>query len=133
MNLNQITIPSLDLTKSVPFYQKLGLKLIVESLPNYARFECPDGNSTFSIHQTETLPTGEGISIYFECENLDEYVEQLIKNGILFDEKPTDKRWLWREAKLKDIDGNQLILFYGGENRLNPPWRIKNETNRSHQ
>ncbi|MGY8915866.1 MAG: VOC family protein, partial [Flavobacteriales bacterium] len=22
--------------------------------------------------------------------------------------------------------GNQLILFYGGENRLNPPWRIEN-------
>jgi len=26
---------------------------------------------------------------------------------------------------LKDLDGNQLILFYGGENRLNPPWRIE--------
>ena len=56
MNLNQITVPSLDLTKSIPFYEKLGLKLIVKSLPHYARFECPDGNSTFSIHQTENLP-----------------------------------------------------------------------------
>ena len=60
MNLNQITIPSLDLTKSVPFYEKLGLKLIVEALPHYARFECPDGASTFSIHQTAELPTGNG-------------------------------------------------------------------------
>ncbi|MEM6701033.1 MAG: VOC family protein, partial [Bacteroidota bacterium] len=25
MNLNQITVPSLDLTKSIPFYEKLGL------------------------------------------------------------------------------------------------------------
>ncbi len=127
MNLNQITVPSLDLTKSIPFYQKLGLKLIVKSLPHYARFECPNGGSTFSIHQTESLPKGEGIYIYFECDNLDEYVNELIGRGIVFDQKPTDQKWLWREARLKDIDRNQLILFYAGDNRLNPPWRIENE------
>ncbi len=124
MNLNQITVPSLDLTKSVPFYEKLGLKLIVRSLPHYARFECPDGNATFSIHQTEKLPKGDGVYVYFECENLDEYVNELMDKGIVFDQKPTDQTWLWREARLKDVDGNQLILYYGGENRINPPWRI---------
>ena len=61
MNLNQITVPSLNLVKSVPFYQKLGLELIVDALPHYARFVCPDGNATFSIHQTDKLPNGEGI------------------------------------------------------------------------
>jgi catechol 2,3-dioxygenase-like lactoylglutathione lyase family enzyme len=125
MNLNQITIPSLDLTKSIPFYEKLGLKLIVESLPYYARFECPNGNSTFSIHQTKELPKGDGIYVYFECENLDEQVEKIKRNGIQFDLEPTNQSWLWKEARLKDIDGNQLILFYGGENRLNPPWRLE--------
>lgn len=55
MNLNQVTIPSLDLSKSVPFYQQLGLKLIVESQPHYARFECPDGNSTFSIQDRKSV------------------------------------------------------------------------------
>lgn len=128
MNLNQVTIPSLDLTKSVSFYETLGLKLIVKSLPHYARFECPDGNSTFSIHQTESLPKGEGIYVYFECENLDGYVNELTKRGIQFDEQPNDKRWLWREARLKDLDGNQLILYYGGENRLYPPWRMESNT-----
>ena len=126
MNLNQITVPSLDLTKSIPFYKKLGLNLIVKALPNYARFECPDGNSTFSLHQTNELSKGEGIYVYFECENLDEYVENLKQKGVQFDTEPTDEKWLWREARLKDIDGNQLILFYAGENRLNPPWRIEN-------
>lgn len=53
MNLHQITVPSLYLTKSIPFYRQLELKLIVKSLPNYAIFECPNGNSIFSIHQTE--------------------------------------------------------------------------------
>ena len=125
MNLNQVTVPLLDLTKAVPFYVKLGLKLIVESLPDYTRFECPDGHSTFSIHRTDSLPEGAGIAVYFECIDLDEYVNELIEKGIEFDQKPTDQKWLWREARLKDLDGNQLILFYGAENRVNPPWRIK--------
>jgi catechol 2,3-dioxygenase-like lactoylglutathione lyase family enzyme len=124
MNLNQITVPSLDLSVSVPFYQKLGLKLIVNAPPHYARFECPDGSSTFSIHLVETLPKGDGIYVYFECEDLDAKVDNLKAKGIEFEELPNDKSWLWREARLKDPDGNQLILFYGGENRLNPPWRI---------
>ncbi len=124
MNLNQITIPSLNLEKSIPFYQTLGLKLIVKALPHYARFECPNGNSTFSIQQVEQLPAGNGVHIYFECDNLDQYVNELISKGVEFDELPNDKRWLWREAHLKDIDGNHLILYFAGENRLNPPWRL---------
>lgn len=124
MNLNQITIPALNLENSIPFYQTLGLKLIVKSLPHYARFECPNGNSTFSIQQVEQLPTGNGVHIYFECENLDDYVNELISKGIKFEEIPNDKSWLWREAHLKDIDDNHLILYYAGDNRLNPPWKL---------
>tara|TARA_B110000967_G_scaffold159364_1_gene164961 strand:+ start:1859 stop:2239 length:381 start_codon:yes stop_codon:yes gene_type:complete len=125
MNLNQITAPSLNVFESILFYQKLGLELIVEVLPHYARFVCPDGNTTFSIHKVDDIQKGEGIHIYFECEDLDEKVADLIAKGIQFDEKPNDKFWLWREARLKDADGNQIILFYGGENRINPPWKIK--------
>ena len=127
MNLNQITIPSLDLSKSIPFYQKLGLHLIVHTHSAYARFELPEGGATFSIHQVEELPKGEGIYVYFELENLDKKVAELIEKGIEFEELPNDKTWLWREARLKDLDGNQLILFHAGENRKNPPWR-KSET-----
>ena len=127
MNLNQITIPSIELSRSIIFYEELGLKLIVESLPNYARFECREGNSTFSIHLIEELPVDNEIYIYFECQNLDEHVDELVRKGILFEEMPNDKRWLWREARLKDPDNNQLILYYAGENRLNPPWRINDK------
>ena len=125
MKLNQITVPSLDLEKSIPFYQKLGLKLIVQALPHYARFECPEGDATFSIHQVAKLPNGAGVYVYFECQHLDQKVEELRAKGINFELEPTDQRWLWREARLKDMDGNQLILYYAGENRLNPPWRIE--------
>ena len=124
MNLNQITVPSLDLTKSIPFYQKLGLTLIVKALPHYARFECPNGSATFSIHQVKSLPKGAGIYVYFECDNLDIYVQELVDKGIVFEELPNDKTWLWREARLKDPDKNQLILYFAGKNRKNPPWRV---------
>lgn len=123
MNLNQVTAPTLDVQKSIAFYQTLGLKLIVKS-PHYARFECPDGDATFSVHQVEKLPKGEGISIYFECKQLDAEVDELLKKGINFYELPNEKSWLWREARLKDPDNNQIILFYAGDNRKNPPWRI---------
>lgn len=125
MNLNQITVPSLDLEKSIPFYEKLGLKLIVKSLPKYARFECPKGSSTFSLHKTDNMPTGEGIYVYFECDKLDDKVKELKKIGVEFELEPTDQTWLWREARLKDLDGNQLILFKAGEARINPPWKIQ--------
>lgn len=124
MNLNQITVPSLDVERSIAFYNKLGLHLIVEALPHYARFEVPEGDATFSIHLVEDLPTGEGIYVYFESDRLDDWVNELVDKGIEFDEMPEDRRWLWREARLKDPDGNQLILYYAGDNRKNPPWRI---------
>jgi catechol 2,3-dioxygenase-like lactoylglutathione lyase family enzyme len=124
MNLNQITVPSLDLTVSVPFYKALGLHLIVDALPHYARFECPNGDATFSIHQTTALPAGDGVWVYFECDDLDQYVSELAEKGIVFDALPVDQTWLWREARLRDPDGNQLILYHAGANRLNPPWRV---------
>ncbi len=125
MDLNQVTITSRDLERAIPFYQKLGLRLIVEAKPRYARFECPTGNATFSIHYHDKIQSGNGTTVYFEVEKLDEYVAELITKGITFNEMPMDQSWLWREARLKDPDGNLIILYYAGKNRKNPPWRIK--------
>lgn len=124
MNLNQITIPSLNVEVSTEFYKKLGMHLIVNALPSYVRFELPDGDATFSIHLVEELPTGEGIAVYFEEDDLDDFVKELQNKGIEFTLQPTDQPWLWREAHLLDPDGNRLILFSAGDNRKNPPWRI---------
>ncbi len=125
LNLNQVTVPSLNVAVSISFYKKLGLNLIVESLPHYARFECVEGDATFSIHQVEELPKGDGVYVYFETNQLDKEVDRLIEEGLTFDQLPTDQRWLWREARLKDPDGNQIILYFAGDNRKNPPWRIQ--------
>tara|TARA_R110001632_G_scaffold2297_7_gene10080 strand:- start:68 stop:442 length:375 start_codon:yes stop_codon:yes gene_type:complete len=124
MILNQLTIPSLDVNKGTQFYQKLGLHLIVDARPRYVRFELPDGDATFSIHVVDELPKGDGVAIYFQNENLDEVVKELQNKGFEFDLLPTDQPWMWREARLKDLDGNQLILYSAGDNRKNPPWRI---------
>lgn len=124
MNLNQITVPVLDVEKAIAFYERLGLQLIVKALPHYARFECPVGGATFSLHQVTELPTGAGVWVYFEVENLDEYVDRLLAEGVSIEELPNDKTWLWRESRLKDLDQNQIILYWAGPNRLNPPWRL---------
>lgn len=124
MRLNQVTLPSTDLHRAAAFYEALGLRRIVDSLPRYARFELPEGGGTLSLHHTDTPPSGPGVTVYFECEDLDARVDALIDQGIQFDLLPTDQPWLWREAQLRDPDGNALILFWAGDNRLNPPWRI---------
>lgn len=123
MNLNQITIAVYDIEKSIIFYEQLGLQLIVKSLPTYARFQCPMGESTFSLHQSDEQ-NNSSTWIYFEVDNLDAKVNELLSLGFEFEELPNDKPWLWREARIKDLDKNQLILYYAGVNRKNPPWRI---------
>lgn len=124
MNLNQITLPARDLDRSVAFYRAMGFTLIVLSPPRYARFECPEGDATFSLHLVDDPPAGTGVVVYFECSDLDARVAALAARGFAFTRPPTDERWLWREARLRDPSGNELCLFHGGENRRNPPWRI---------
>ena len=124
MNLNQITIPSLDVTTATEFYKKLGLILIVDALPHYVRFECPEGDSTFSIHKVEKLPTGKGTTIYFEVNDLSKTVSQLKEKGITFKTEIAEQPWLWTDVNLEDPDGNHLIIFNAGEHRKNPPWRV---------
>jgi catechol 2,3-dioxygenase-like lactoylglutathione lyase family enzyme len=124
MNLNQVTIYSEKPVETVDFFKKLGLRLIVDSLPRYARLECPDGDATLSVNIAEPTPPVNNIVLYFECDNLDAEVERLKSLGLEFDEEPSDRPWLWRQAYLKDPNGNKIYLFYAGENRKNPPWRV---------
>ncbi len=122
MNLNQVTLPVNDMPKAVAFYQQLGFILIVDT-PHYARFECPEGEATFSLSLSEEN-FNNGAIIYFEHPQLDDWVARLEDQGVVFDQLPEDMSYLWREAILRDPSGNKIKLFYAGENRLNPPWRI---------
>ena len=124
MNLNQVTLPVTDFDRNVAFYRDMGFTLIVHSPPRYARFECPVGDSTFSLHAVDHEVNTAGVVVYFECADLDARVKQLVAAGFAFSQLPTDERWLWREARLIDPSGNVICLFWSGENRKNPPWRI---------
>jgi catechol 2,3-dioxygenase-like lactoylglutathione lyase family enzyme len=124
MNLNQVTIYSEKPVETVEFFEKLGLRRIVDSLPRYARLECPDGDSTLSVNIADQVDQNSSITLYFECDNLDDEVDRLKTLGLVFDENPADRPWLWRQAYLKDPNANKICLFHAGENRKNPPWRI---------
>src|SRR5689334_3145605 len=124
MDMNQVTLPSRDVARGAAFYRKLGLVQIVADLPKYARFEFPGGHATLSLHAADATVTS-GVVVYFECEDLDARVAALKAKGIVIESDPVDQPWLWREATLRDLDGNVICLYFAGENRKNPPWRLR--------
>lgn len=124
MRLNQVTAPASDLAASIAFYETLGLKLIVRS-DHYARFELPKGEATFSLHVVEgEIARANAPQLYFEVHDVDLTTARLNEQGVVFESEPTDQRWLWREAWLRDPAGNALCIYHAGENRRFPPWRI---------
>lgn len=123
MNLNQVTLPVTNMLEATEFYLLLGFTLIVDT-PHYARFQCPEGQASFSL-ALEPEPFKSGSVIYFEHQALDDWVADLVDKGIRFEQMPTDQRYLWREAVLNDPSGNKIKLYWAGENRLNPPWRVE--------
>ncbi len=113
MNLNQVTLPVGDFDLCVSFYRDMGFALVVHSPPRYARFACPQGDSTFSLHAVDRDLGKTGVVVYFECVDLDARVQRLLAAGFEFTQLPTNEHWLWREARLADPSGNELCLFWG--------------------
>ena len=123
MELNQVTLPVSNMDDAVGFYLKLGFTQIVDT-PHYARFSCPDGNATFSLSLENEVFENKSV-IYFEHEHLDELHKNLSQKGIQFLHPPIEQSYLWKEAILKDPSGNKIKLYWAGENRLNPPWKVE--------
>ncbi|UTA47576.1 VOC family protein [Simiduia sp. 21SJ11W-1] len=123
MNMNQVTLPVINMEEATDFYRRMGFLQIVDT-PHYARFECPEGEATFSL-SLQANQYSNGAAIYFENTELDKLVLGLKKKGFKFDQEPMDMNYLWREAVLHDPSGNKIKLFWAGENRLNPPWRVE--------
>jgi hydroxymethylpyrimidine/phosphomethylpyrimidine kinase len=121
--LNQVTVPAKDLAASERFYRQMGLRQVVRASPRYARFET-EGGATFSIATDEsyTAPV-----VYFECGDLDVTVAYLQQQGFRFEQEPTDEKWGWREARLRDPAGNAIRLYQAGEMRRFPPWRMDDD------
>lgn len=128
MRLNQITLPALDVAESLRFYQRLGLVLVVDALPRYARLENPEDGQTLSLHHTAAVPARGGVVLYFEspsADALDAQVAQLQQHGLVFDQAPRDEPWGWREARLRDPAGLTVCVYHAGAHRRHPPWRVE--------
>lgn len=123
MELNQVTLPALNVAASVVFYRAMGFELIVDT-PHYARFRSTVGDATFSVHAVDALSEASMTVVYFECVALDQQVAELKARGVQFTQEPRDEPWLWREARLVDPSGNVICLYHAGKNRLHPPWRV---------
>ena len=121
--LNQVTVTGTNYERSIEFYKKLGLKQIVDNPPDYARFETA-GGATFSVQIDPEERIFATTAIYFECDDLDDRVEQLARSGLAFEHGPRNQPWMWREARLRDPDGNIVFLYKAGEARRFPPWRM---------
>lgn len=124
MELNQVTLPAINVAESVRFYCTMGFEPIVEE-PHYARFRSTVGAATFSMHTVGELSGPSQTVVYFECRSLDEAVVALKAKGIEFFQEPRDEPWLWREARLYDPSGNTICLYHAGKSRLTPPWRVR--------
>ena len=86
MELNQVTLPVQDMSQAVQFYLTLGFTQIVDT-PHYARFICPDGDTTFSLSLEDAGITNPTV-IYFEHEALDELYEELLEKGTFLSNRP---------------------------------------------
>ncbi len=70
-------------------------------------------------------PPSSRAQFFFECPDLDRTVDHLKAKGLVFEQDLTDMFYLWHEARLRDPDGHDIRLYFAGENRLNPPWKVK--------
>ena len=123
--LNQVTVTGTNYERSVDFYQRIGLAQIVDSRDTgYARFETA-GGVTLSVQIDPEEKIIATTAIYLECDDLDQRVEQLARGGIAFEHGPRNQPWMWREARLRDPDGNIIFFYHAGEHRRFPPWRIE--------
>src|SRR5579864_1995972 len=103
LTFNHAMIYSKDVERGVRFYKDLlGFKLIedfsFEDKPVYARLRAPGGEGTIALHQA---PPGanfssEGVRMYFEIRELDEFCRRLQKQGFYMTQLPRMTPWGWR-------------------------------------
>jgi catechol 2,3-dioxygenase-like lactoylglutathione lyase family enzyme len=125
MRLNHVTLAARDVGRSARFYAQLGLTLVVVDYPDYARLLAPQGDTTLSLHRVERHSPESCASIHFEVEDVNGTVQRLEQAGFDFVCGPVDQPYLWREAVLLDPDEHRVFIYHAGENRLDPPWRVR--------
>ncbi len=125
LTFNHAMIYARDVARASRFYSgMLGLKLIeefrFEGKVVYARLRAPGGDGTIALHlANEGAPvSSEGVRLYFEIRELDDFCKKLQQKGVYITQMPRMMPWGWRHAYLDDPDGHELSLYWAGANRM---------------
>ncbi len=125
LTFNHAMIYAKDVQRALDFYRNwLGFKLLedfkYEGKVVYARMHAPGGDGTIALHQAGpgASVSSDGVRLYFEVRELDDFCRRLQKRGFYFTQLPTMMPWGWRHAYLNDPEGHEISLYWAGENRM---------------
>jgi len=121
LNFNHAMVYAKDVQRALGFYRELlGFKLVDEfrheSKPVYARLRAPGGDGTIALHLAGpgTSLASDGVRLYFEIRELDEFCRKLQAKGFYITQMPRMMPWGWRHAYLNDPDGHEISLYWAG-------------------
>ena len=124
LTFNHAMIYVKDVNRALGFYRDLlGFKLIedfrYDGVPVYARLSAPGGDGTIALHQAGPGASlvSEGVRLYFEVRDLDDFCHKLVRKGFYITQMPRQMEWGWRHAYLNDPDGHEISLYWAGEMR----------------
>jgi len=125
LTFNHAMIYAKDVQRALDFYRGwMGFKLLedfrYEGKVVYARLRAPGGDGTIALHQAGpgASVASDGVRLYFEVRDLDEFCRKLQKRGFYITQLPTMMPWGWRHAYLNDPEGHEISLYWAGENRM---------------
>ncbi len=125
LSFNHAMIYLKDVGGGIAFYRNwLGFKVIEdyrhEGRSVYARMQAPGGEGTIALHQAGpgASVASDGVRLYFEVRELDEFCQKLRKRGFVFTQQPQMMPWGWRHAYLNDPEGHEISLYWAGEQRM---------------
>jgi len=121
IEFNHAMIYVRDLAAATQFYAgHLGFKLLDEYPGAYARLQSPKGKTTIALHvaKPEDSVASDGVRLYFEVKNLDQFCEKLQRAGVQLTTPPKVMPWGWQHAYLNDPDGHEISLYWAGEKRF---------------
>jgi len=125
LTFNHAMVYAKDVQRALGFYRDLlGFKLVDEfrheGTPLYARLRAPGGDGTIALHLAGpgTSLASDGVRLYFEIRELDDFCRKLQAKGFYITQMPRMMPWGWRHAYLNDPDGHEISLYWAGENRM---------------
>jgi catechol 2,3-dioxygenase-like lactoylglutathione lyase family enzyme len=125
LTFNHAMIYAANVERALGFYRDLlGFKLVDEfrheGKPVYARLRAPGGDGTIALHMAGpgTPLASDGVRLYFEIRELDNFCRKLQAKGFYITQMPRMMPWGWRHAYLNDPDGHEISLYWAGENRM---------------